>query len=62
MTPKDDTYKCDMCGDTFEKGWSDEEAEEEAADIFGVEGAASNSDMSVVCEDCFRKVMGESND
>ncbi len=48
-------YKCDRCGEVFVKGWSDEDAESEAVEIFG-EKALEN--RAVVCDDCYNIVMG----
>jgi hypothetical protein len=44
-----DTFTCAACGDTFNKEWSDEEAKAEAAKKF-----PNDSDMVVVCDDCYR--------
>jgi len=48
-----DTYTCADCHMTFRKGWSDEEAKAEAAEVFPdvpLEGYA------VVCDDCYKKM------
>lgn len=47
------TYKCSVCGETYDKGWSDEEAEAELAENFGV----PKEDCDIVCDDCY-KAMG----
>ena len=49
-------YKCDMCGEIFESGWSDEEAKQEAEDIFGKPVDDWKSGQSIVCDDCFKKI------
>lgn len=46
-------YVCDECGGTFETGWSDEEAREEAEALFP---GASPEDMAVVCDECFKEI------
>lgn len=46
-------YRCAACGETFEKGWSDEEASEELGSTFpGIEEA----DCNLVCDDCWKKM------
>lgn len=47
------TYTCEACGGTFDKGWSDEEAEAELKTTFGVD----KQDCGLVCDDCY-KAMG----
>lgn len=48
-----DTFTCAICGGTFAKGWSDEEANAEAQGIFGVDNASKSQEMAVICDDCF---------
>ena len=48
-------YKCDRCGGVFEKGWSDEDAEAEASEVFSEEAL---KDRAIVCDDCYNIVMG----
>ncbi|MCJ7776863.1 MAG: hypothetical protein MUP16_00895 [Sedimentisphaerales bacterium] len=48
-----DKYKCAMCGEIFEKGWSDKEALNESIQYFG---EISTEDMVIVCDDCFNKI------
>ena len=50
-----DTYTCASCGETFEKGWSDEEALEESAEQWG---DLPHDALAVVCDDCYQKMMG----
>jgi hypothetical protein len=44
------TFTCYRCGETFEKGWSDEEAEAEAR---GLLSDAEMDDKVTVCDDCY---------
>lgn len=50
-------YKCAQCGGVFEKGWTDEDAERER------EGngwkSMPDSEMAVVCDDCYQKLFAE---
>ncbi len=50
-----DTFTCEMCGETFEKAWSDEEAAEEYRKLFGREPDVEND--APVCDDCYMKIM-----
>jgi DNA-directed RNA polymerase subunit RPC12/RpoP len=49
------TYTCAACSGVFDKGWSDEEALAEKEENWG---DMSMDDMEVVCDDCYRKMMG----
>ena len=49
----DAEFTCAQCGGTFNKGRSDEEARAEAKDLFG-----DMEDMVVVCDVCWREIMG----
>jgi hypothetical protein len=49
-------YRCEMCGESFQKGRSDEEANKEAEEIFGTPNASEDPNMAIVCDDCFNKV------
>jgi hypothetical protein len=49
-----DTYKCAVCGETYEKGIPDEEARAEQHDLFP---GVADEDCAIVCDDCF-KLMG----
>ena len=54
MTGKGDNYICSMCRRTFTKGWSEEEAlAEKSASGF------DQFECSIVCDDCYHKVMDE---
>jgi hypothetical protein len=46
-------FTCANCGGTFVKGWSDEEAADEAGRVFG----ADIPDPVVVCDDCYTEMM-----
>lgn len=50
----EETYRCAACGREFAKARSDDEAENEALRDFGVPNAASDPEMAVVCDDCYR--------
>lgn len=47
-----ETFTCELCEETFEKGWTDEEAEAEFEALF-----PDDPPRAVVCEDCFAEVM-----
>jgi DNA-directed RNA polymerase subunit RPC12/RpoP len=52
-----ETYTCECCGKSFEKGWSDKEARRESEKNFpGLE----DEDAAVVCDDCYKKIMDKS--
>ena len=51
----DNEYRCAECGVVFEKGWTDDEAAEEAAHLFP---GVIEKDMAMVCDDCFKKITG----
>jgi len=46
-------FRCDCCGEVFDKGWTDEEAEIELGDTFP--GLTTN-DCSLVCDVCYKKM------
>lgn len=50
---KNNEYKCAVCGEIYEKGWSDEEAKEELKQNFG---DYKEDDCAVVCDDCYQKM------
>ena len=43
-----------LCGETFSKVWSDEEAEAEMQAIWP---GAQKEDCDVVCENCYRELL-----
>jgi len=47
-----DMFTCENCNGTFEKAWTDKEAEAEAIKEYG-----NLDDMAMVCDDCW-KAMG----
>lgn len=51
------TYKCAECEKVFEKTRSDEEAEKEAFEEWGVSDSSTNDDMAIVCDDCFTGIV-----
>jgi hypothetical protein len=47
-------FTCAVCRETFDKGWTDEEAAAELGEVFpGFEP----DDCGVVCDDCYKKMM-----
>jgi len=49
-------YQCAMCGNIYKKGWSDEESEAEAKEIFGKHPNDWSDKKSIICDDCFKKI------
>lgn len=47
-----DKYKCAVCEEEFDKGWTGEEAEAELAENFGV----PKEECDMVCDDCYKKM------
>lgn len=56
--PGPDQFRCSACGGVFDKGRTDEAAMAEAEQIFGEELHAGGLAPAVVCEDCYRSIMG----
>lgn len=52
---KPNEYRCGACDGVFEYGWTEEEAKEEAKQW----GDLKPEDMAVVCDDCYKKMMGQ---
>jgi hypothetical protein len=50
-----DTYTCAMCGGTFEKGWSDEDA---AAELEANCPGMPREACAIICDDCFNGRLG----
>jgi D-mannonate dehydratase len=50
---KNNEYQCAICGGIFRKGRTDEEAEKEAENIWGVKNASTSNGMVVICDGCF---------
>lgn len=51
MQIKDNEFKCEMCGCTFAKGWSEQESNEELRRNFNEE---SKEDDAIVCDACYK--------
>ncbi len=47
-------YTCSACKKTYEKGWSDDEADDEALKLHGK--TSKSADMAIVCDNCFNKM------
>jgi hypothetical protein len=45
---------CALCGEEFDKAWSEEEAIKEMEQNFGT---TDTKGMAEICDDCFKKVM-----
>jgi hypothetical protein len=45
-------FTCDCCHETFNCGWTEKEAKQEAEQHGFV-----NTELSEVCDDCFKKIM-----
>ena len=52
-----DTFTCANCGETHEKGWSDEEATAEAQENFPGIDVSDPGEAGVVCDDCYQHIM-----
>ncbi len=50
-------YKCEICGGIYERGWTEEEATEEAKK-HGWDVGEDPDSYVIVCDDCYKKVMG----
>jgi len=48
-------YTCANCKQTFESDWSDDAARDEAREVLGRD---VRDDDSIVCDDCYNKIMG----
>lgn len=49
-------YQCSLCHAVYEKEWSDEDADQEALEIWGVEHASADPEgFAVICDDCFQQ-------
>ena len=47
-----DEYTCGMCGETFTKSWSDDDAMDEHEAMF----PDHKGPVAVICDDCFHKL------
>lgn len=52
---KPNEYQCAKCGEVYEKGWSDEEAQREAEELWTPE--ALQAGTAVICDDCFKEII-----
>lgn len=52
---KKNEYKCASCQNVYTKGWTDEEANKEGKELWGVENATESEEMEVICDDCFNR-------
>lgn len=52
-----DDYTCDLCGGTFHNTRSEDEANAEAFENFGIRNANRDPEMAVLCDDCYRQVL-----
>jgi hypothetical protein len=50
-------FTCGVCGGEFEDSWTEEEANAEASELWGIEKASESSDMTVVCDDCYQMLL-----
>lgn len=56
MTGIGESYECAVCHGTFTKGWSDEEARAEQADLWNpIPG--DDEEPGIVCDSCFQQVV-----
>lgn len=55
-TTQQGTFECALCHRTFETEWSDADAQAEYERAFG--RTPTDEDDAVVCDDCYRGVMG----
>jgi len=53
-----DQYTCEKCGETFDFGWSDKEAKKESEELFN---ADKNTEMVIICDECFKFFMKNFN-
>lgn len=52
ITEIQEEYTCEMCGETYIKGWSNEEAKAEAEENFP---GMDLTDSGLVCNDCYNE-------
>lgn len=53
MPNESKTFTCVICHETFDKGWSDEEAKAELDDAFPT---LNEGDCDLVCDDCYKQL------
>lgn len=56
MSGVEDIFTCYICKQIFEKQWSDDEAYNEAVEIWG-EKAVKTEEMETLCDECYHLVM-----
>ena len=54
-TIKANQYECAICHGVFNYGQTEEEANAEAKEIWGVDNASERKDFMVICDDCFKR-------
>lgn len=47
---RQDKFTCAICRNTYDKSWTDDEAETEMKEIWGV---IPKEDRVIICDDCF---------
>lgn len=52
-----ETFTCESCGETFPKGWTDEEAAAEAQELFPGIDPGDPAEAGTVCDDCYQRIM-----
>jgi hypothetical protein len=52
-------YTCELCGETYDRGRSDEEALSETAAVFGPDSL--DEPLAIVCDDCWNKIHPDRN-
>lgn len=50
--PKKNQFQCENCKEIFTNGWSEDEAKNEAKELWGEE--LLGNDSAIVCDDCFK--------
>lgn len=59
--PDDRKFTCAQCGIDFEvtdeDNWTQEDAEKECEEMFGVADPKSHPGMAVVCDDCWKELV-----
>jgi len=53
MPEQGNDYTCAECGETFEKGWSDEDADLEKQTLWD---NLQEDQSAVICDDCFNEL------
>ncbi len=53
---KKSTVMCEACGDVYETAWTDEMAEEEYKQKWGVD-APTGRERAIVCDRCYQRML-----